>query len=123
MSSIIEVKNCGRQIKIPIRAVYCKSFICQLKGLMFRSSINYDEGLLLVQSHDSRIEASIHMLFMLVDLSVIWIDSSYTVVDKIHAKRWKLAYFPQKSAKFILEAHVDRLNDFSIGDKVEFCEI
>jgi uncharacterized membrane protein (UPF0127 family) len=102
-----------------IYAGYCDSFLCQLRGLTFRHQIARDEGLLLVQRHDSRLEASIHMLFCFTDLAVIWLDSSFIVVDKVLAKVWRPAYFPARPAKYILEIHPERLGDFEISDQVE----
>lgn len=107
----------------PIVARYCQSFLCQLRGLMFTSSLAENSGLLLVQGSDSRVNASIHMMFMKIDLAVIWIDSEFEVVDLVLARRWKLAYLPQKAAKYVLETGVSNLSDFNIGDKVHFEEI
>jgi uncharacterized membrane protein (UPF0127 family) len=107
----------------PIIAKFCQSFFYQLRGLMFTTSLPENNGLLLVQGSESRINASIHMMFMWIDLAVIWIDGEYTVVDKVLARRWKLAYIPKKAAKYVLETGVSTLSDFSIGDKVRFEEI
>ena len=40
---------------------------------MFRRSLAVDEGLLLVQKRENRSESAIHMLFMFIDLTVVWI--------------------------------------------------
>ena len=87
---------------------------------MFRSRLVRDEGLLLVEKSDSRLETSIHMLFVNFDLAVFWIDSSLMVADKIIAKSWRPAYFPRAAAKYTLELHTDRWNDYEVGDTVEF---
>lgn len=62
------------------------------------------------------------MMFMWMDLAVVWIDGQYSVVDKVLARRWKLAYLPRKAAKYVLETGVFNLSDFNIGDKVLFEE-
>lgn len=62
------------------------------------------------------------MMFMWMDLAVIWINSDYTVVDLVLARRWKLVYYPKAAAKYVLETGVSHLSDFSIGDKVHFEE-
>jgi uncharacterized membrane protein (UPF0127 family) len=90
---------------------------------MFTKSLPDNNGLLLVQGSESRLNASIHMMFMCIDLAVIWIDREYSVVDMVLAHRWKLAYLPKKAAKYILETGVSNLSDFNIGDKVRFEEI
>ncbi len=87
---------------------------------MFRSSLAADEGLLLVEGHDSRIDTSIHMLFVFMDLGVVWINSENVVVDTVLARSWRPAYLPRQAARYILEIHPARLNEFKIGDIVEF---
>lgn len=79
-----------------------------------------DEGLLFVYKRDSRMDTSIHMFFMNFDIAVVWINSSMQVVDKALAKRWKPAYAPKEGAQYVLETHPDRLEDFEIGNKVQF---
>jgi len=118
----IKIVNQSHPPSKPILAKYCESFLCQLRGLMFTKYLPENHGLLLVQSSDSRLNSSIHMMFMWMDLAVIWINSEYSVVDLVLARRWKMAYLPKKAAKFVLETGVSNLNDFSIGDKVRFDE-
>jgi uncharacterized membrane protein (UPF0127 family) len=107
----------------PILAKYCRSFFCQFRGLMFTKSLPDHHGLLLAQGSDSRVNASIHMMFMWIDLAVIWVNSEFQVVDRVHARRWKIAYLPQKPARYVLEANVAILKDFNIGDQLSFTEI
>ena len=87
---------------------------------MFRKSIPNDQGLLLVQRSNSIVNSSIHMMFMWMDLAVIWINNEFTVVDRVLARRWKLAYLPKSAAMFVLETGVAHINDFAVGDKVYF---
>jgi uncharacterized membrane protein (UPF0127 family) len=121
MSRFIHVENLNQPDLAPAQVKYCDSFLCRLRGLMFRKRLEPDDGLLLVQGkRDSRIDTSIHMLFVPFDLSVFWINTDMTVVDKIIAKSWRLAYVPAKPACYILEIHPDRWEDYQVGDKVEF---
>ena len=83
---------------------------------MFRSSLTPETGLLLVESHESRLETAIHMLFVFMDLAVIWINSDKVVVDTILARAWRPAYTPRQPARYILEIHPNRLSEFKIGD-------
>jgi len=119
----IRIENKNSPLPAPLQAIYCESFTCRLRGLMGRSSLTPTEGLLLVEAHDSRIETSIHMLFVYMDLAVIWINSGYTVVDTVLARSWRPAYTPRLAASYILEIHPSRLNEFSIGDRVEFLNV
>ena len=90
---------------------------------MFRSRLALDEGLLLVEMRDSRLDTSIHMFFVPFDLAVFWINSEMTVVDKVIAKSWRPAYFSKADAKYTLEIHPGRFGDYEIGDKVEFKDL
>ena len=123
MQPKIEIFVNNQPLKNPILVRYCDTFFCRLLGFMFRHNIALDEGLLLVQNRESKTDSSIHMLSVFMDLAVIWIDSGLSVVDKILAKSWHLAYFPVRPAMYTLEIHPDRISEFKIGDKVSFNEI
>ncbi|HEX5807696.1 MAG TPA: DUF192 domain-containing protein [Anaerolineales bacterium] len=120
MPRTIGIENKNRDIEGLLRIKYCDTFITQLRGLTFRSQLGRDEGLLLVGKRDSRLDSSIHMLFVPFDLSVIWISSDMQVVDKVLARSWRPAYFSKHPAKYALELHPDRWGDFEPGDGVEF---
>lgn len=124
MPRTIFVRNLNQPDLSPAPVKYCDSFLCRLRGLMFRDRLDHDDGLLLVQgTRDSRVESSIHMLFVPFDLNVVWINSDMTVVDKVIAKGWRPAYFPSGPACYILEIHPVRWEDYHIGDKVEFQDV
>ncbi len=116
----IRIENKTLPLPAPLRAAYCDSFLCRLRGLMFRSHLPAEAGLLLVEARNSRIDTSIHMLFVFMDLAVIWIDSDQTVVDTVLARAWHPVYLPRKAARYTLEIHPARLNEFRIADRVEF---
>ena len=124
MSHFIHVKNISNSDLTPARVKYCDSFFCRLRGLTFRDRLDPDDGLLLVQGkRDSRVDSSIHMLFVPFDLNVIWINTNMTVVDKVIAKPWRPAYLSAQPACYVLEIHPDRWEDYQIGDKVEFQDV
>ncbi|MEW5940942.1 MAG: DUF192 domain-containing protein, partial [Chloroflexota bacterium] len=102
-------------IASPPRVEYCESFLCRLRGLTLRAPVTRDEGLLLVFGRDSRVDSSIHMLGVGFDLAVFWINSALRVVDKIVAGAWKPAFFPKEPARYVLEVHASRIDDFQIG--------
>src|SRR5512136_900125 len=112
MSAYIVVHNQSRSIPDPPRIQRCESFVCRLRGLMFRSSLAVHEGLLLTIARDSRMDSSIHMFFVPFDLAVFWINSELEVVDKVLAKSWRPAYFPRRSACYTLEIHPDHFGDY-----------
>ncbi|MRR30011.1 hypothetical protein EG834_06775, partial [bacterium] len=116
----ITLPNISRRLTHPLRVQYCASFWSKFCGLMLRQNLTINSGALLVEDKDSRINASIHMLFMRFDIAAIWINSDFRVVDVQVARRWRLAYLPAQPARFILEAHVTQADNFQIGDQVTF---
>jgi len=112
------ITNLSRPETLPVTAGFCSSFLQRLKGLMFHPPLSPQEGLLLVYGRDSRMDSSIHMLGVSTDLAVVWINNYNVVVYAILAKRGRLAYFPQKPARYVLEMAPERLADFEIGDKI-----
>ena len=123
MPKQIIVQNANRKIDSPSTIKYCDTFLSQLRGFTFRSRLPPTEGLLLVGKRDSRLDSSIHMLFVSFDLAVIWINSKMQVVDKVLAKSWKPAYFAKQPAKYVLEIHPEHWGDFEIGDTVAFQDV
>lgn len=115
---VVNIRNITHPLKQSILAKYCSSFLCQLRGLTFCKHLAVDQGLLLVQSRDSRLEATIHMAFMWIDLCVVWINSTGEVVDVKLARCWRPVYVPKQPARYILELDSSRLHDFMIGDQV-----
>jgi len=119
---IVLINNLSRPLASPIQANYCSSFVCRLRGLTFRRRIEPSDGLLLVQKRESRLDASIHMLFVWMDLAIVWMNNEKVVVDMRHARRWSLIYSPQTPAKFVLEINPDHSNGIKIGDQLDFEE-
>jgi uncharacterized membrane protein (UPF0127 family) len=117
---IIRIENKDQPLPATLQAVVCDRFLCRLRGLMFRYSLPTNKGLLLVSARDSQPGTSIHMLFVFMDLAIIWINSEYTVVNTILARSWHGAYAPHSPARYILEIHPSRINEFKIGNRVEF---
>ena len=120
MARTISIDNVNRRIEGALRIKYCDTFLTQLRGFTLRPRLAPDEGLVLVGRRDSRLDSSIHMFFVSFDLAVVWINSNMRVVDKVLAKSWKPAYFSKQPAKYVLEVHPDRWDEFQIGDRVQF---
>jgi len=123
MPKQIVVENKNRKIETPPLIKYCDTFLTQLRGFTFRDRLSPDEGLLLVGIRDSRIDSSIHMFFVSFDLTVVWINSKLQVVDKVLAKSWHPAYASKQPAKYVLEIHPERWEDYEIGDIVQFKDV
>lgn len=122
MTRQIIIENQSGKDRSPLRITYCDTFLSQLRGFTFHSRLTRDEGLLLVGKRDSRLESSIHMLFVSFDLAVFWINSDLQVVDKVIARSWRPAYFSKKPAQYVLEIHPDRWEEYEVGDTVQFTD-
>jgi uncharacterized membrane protein (UPF0127 family) len=118
----ILIHNTNRPSNPPVRARFCTSFLCRLRGFTFRRKLQPDEAILLVQSRDSRLDAAIHMFGVWTDLDVVWINSAGDVVDLCIARAWRPYYIPGKPARYVLEMAPGRLGDFRTGDKLRFEE-
>ena len=115
----LKIKNFSKP-NLSIQTKVANTFFSKLIGLMFKPKLEENSGLLLSDRFESRINSSIHMLFMNFDLCIVWIDKNLLVVDVKEAKKWRLAYFPRAAAQHVLETNVAHFNDFSIGDQLSF---
>jgi uncharacterized membrane protein (UPF0127 family) len=104
------------------QALWCNSFATKLRGFTFRRTWKDGDGLVLVESSDSRVSTAIHMLFVLFDLGVIWVNDAGQVVDTAVAKPWRLSYVPQAPARYVIEAHPDIAAHVAVGDTILFTE-
>lgn len=114
---LVKIVN-SRNSNFTFHAKFCTSFFDKLMGLMFKKSINQDFGIILAETSESKINSSIHMLFMNFDISVLWLNKDWIIVDKTLAKKWHLVYVAKDPAQYTIELHESRYNDFSIGDKL-----
>jgi uncharacterized protein len=112
------IHNITHPASAPVQAHYCESFLCRLRGLMFRRALGMYEGLLMVQTKSSRVDAAIHMFFMNFDIATIWLDEDLRVVDSQLCRRWRPAYVPAAAARYVLETHVLRKDDFRADDQL-----
>ncbi|NJE53622.1 DUF192 domain-containing protein [Thermococcus sp. 21S9] len=101
------------------RVELADTFFKRFRGLMLVGNVSY--ALVFVLPVESRLNASIHMLFMLSDIDVIWLDSTRRVVDFKRAKKWRV-YAPKKPAKYIIEGPVGliRALDVEEGDLISW---
>jgi len=103
----------------PLNLKVCDTFFSRFRGLMLTKELAPDGGIMLVGDAESKVNASIHMMFMRYNITVLWLDKDKVLVDKVLAKKWKMYYAPKAPAQYILEIHPDRFDDFEIGDKFE----
>ena len=74
------------------RIAWCDSFGAKLRGLMFRRSIDADEGLMLVEDRAGIAATAIHMFFVPFDIAAIWLDDDLRIVHTALAKPWRPYY-------------------------------
>ena len=96
----------------------CDTFFSKFRGLMLAKELPQDGGIMIVEKGESKVNTSIHMMFMNYDITVLWLNKEMVVVDKVLAKRWKLYYGPKEPAQYILEIHASRYDDFAVGDQL-----
>ena len=85
---------------------------------MFAKNLGKEEGIILAEKQESRINTAIHMLFMNFDITVLWLNKKLEVVDKELAKKWKPFYMSEKPAQFVVELHQSQYDNYAVGDKL-----
>jgi uncharacterized membrane protein (UPF0127 family) len=121
MARWVRVLNASRGGVELARVLWCDSFACRLRGLMFRRPLENHSGLLLVERRESRTGTSIHMAFVRFSIGVAWLDGAGRVVGCRVAAPWKV-YAPPRPARFVLETSVDLVERVDVGEVVEFVD-
>jgi uncharacterized membrane protein (UPF0127 family) len=114
------VRNETQDRQLLGRVRRCTSFLCRLRGLTFRQSLDADEGLLLVGRRESRTDTAIHMFFVFFPIAAIWLDQNSRVVDAQLARPFCPLYIPCAPARDVLEGPPALLEQVHIGDKLHF---
>ncbi len=90
---------------------------------MFKKHLPENEGILITNKRESKLDTAIHMLFMNFDIIVLWLDQDWVIVDKALAKRWRPFYMPKTPAQYVLEMHPSMADAFNVGDKLTRSDI
>ena len=114
---IVKIRNSKMPFSV-VNVKVCDTFFSRFLGLMFSRKLEQDEGIILVEKKESRINATIHMMFMNYDITVLWLDEDMVIVDKVLAKKWAPMVIPKKPAQFIMELHHTKFGEYSIGDRL-----
>lgn len=116
-----KIKNIRTGDFVCKNAVVLANSLSRTLGLMGKRKT---EGVLFKLSKESKVNATIHMGFMLMSIDVVWIDENGIVVDMrrrvkpvnpFNFKTWKL-YTPKKPASFILELPESGAKNLVVGD-------
>ena len=86
-----------------LRVLIADSFVKKMVGLMFRSGIGKDEGMLLVFGREARHGIWMHNMRFPID--IIWLDRGKCIVDFVESAMptSRATYRPEKGAKYVLE--------------------
>lgn len=114
---IVKIRKSSSPFTV-VNVKYCDTFLSKLIGLMFSRKLKHDYGLVLVENNETRINTSIHMMFMNYDITVLWLDKQMVIIDKVLAKKWFPIYIPKKPAQYVIELHHSKFSEYSIGDKL-----
>lgn len=91
----------------------------RFKGLMFENEKNFDYALIFNLGSETKLGASIHMMFVFFPIDIVYLDSQKKVVDKAIVKPWSLNYTPKQASKYFIELPVGKVN-VKIGDKIDW---
>lgn len=116
-----QVMNAQEQLLLR-RVKWCATFGSKLRGLMFRRSIDPDEGLVLAEDRSSIAATSIHMFFVPFDIAAVWLNEDFQVVHKALAKSWRPYYASPQAARYVLEGPPALLDRITIGETLRFGE-
>jgi len=116
---IVKIRKSSSPFAV-VNVKYCDTFLSKFIGLMFSKELKPDYGLIIVENNETRINTTIHMMFMNYDITVLWLDKQMVIIDKVLAKRWVPIYYPKKPAQYIVELHQSKFSEFSIGDQLIF---
>lgn len=119
----IEVRSEAVDDPLLERVCLCDSFLCRLRGLMFRRGLGENEGLLLVGHRESRADTAIHMFFVFFPIAAVWLNGEGCVVDAKRASPFRPLYVPQAPAKDVLEGPPSLLERVQVGDQLRFIEV
>jgi len=122
MSNWRVIRNASTQTVVLARAKWCQNFWCHFKGLMLRTSLPDDEGLLFVYRRENIAETTIHMFFVFFSIAAVWLDNEGCVVDAKLARPWRPFYAPAKPARYLIEARPSLLERVKVGDQLTFDE-
>ncbi len=99
-------------------AEYRSSFWGRFRGLM----LSHGKNVVLAGRRDSIVDATIHMMFMLHPIDVVWVNSDMEVVDvrrNVKPSWWRL-HRPSAPAKYVVEVGLGDINGTVPGDKIAF---
>ena len=90
------------------------------KGLMFEDARKFDYALIFEFPRESKLGASLHMIFVFFPIDVLFLDSKKKVVDKATLAPFIPNYTPKAPAKYVIEMPMGKAAKTKIGDSVSW---
>jgi len=120
----VEIANETRGFKISGGAELRNTFIGRFRGLM----LSPKKDVVLAGGKDSVMDSTIHMMWMLYPIDVIWVNEAMRVVDvkrgvpafnPLKPSTWGM-HGPNAPAKYVIEVAVGDIKDSAAGDIISF---
>ncbi len=106
--------------KIIGKVKFAISFFEKFKGLMFEKKENFDYALVFFLKKNTKLGASVHMLFVFFPICILYLGENKKVVEKAVLEPWTFNYTPKKPAKYFIELPVKFSGKIKIGDKISW---
>ncbi|MBU0661942.1 DUF192 domain-containing protein, partial [Candidatus Micrarchaeota archaeon] len=86
------------------KVMLARTAFARAKGLMFERAGNFDYALVFELRGETRMGASVHMMFVFFPIDVVYLNKHREVVDVCSGlKPWALNYTPKSAAKYFIE--------------------
>ena len=112
--------NKTKNKKIIENVKFANNSFLRFKGLMFESKDNFDYALVFDFPNETKIGASLHMMFVFFPIDVLFLNSEKQVIDKTTMTPWQFNYTPKKPAKYVVEMPKGKENVVLIGDYLKW---
>ncbi len=92
----------------------------RMKGLMFEEKSKFDYALIFVLPDETRVGASVHMMFVQFPIDIVYLDAQKKVFEKARLHPWMPNYTPKKAAKYFIELPEGKAKKIALGESLEW---
>lgn len=110
--------NATTHKKIIGNARLARGFWGNFRGLMFERTENFDYALIFELPAETRLGASVHMMFVFFPIDIIFLNAQKKVVDKAKLQPWALNCTPKAPAKYFVEMPYGYADKIGLGDRL-----
>ncbi len=112
--------NSTSKKKIIDDARLASGFWGNFRGLMFEREENFDYALVFELPLETRLGASVHMMFVFFPIDIVFLNAQKKVVDKATLRPWALNYTPRVPAKYFVEMPLGCARKINIGNSISW---